>query len=272
MEFLYPTYLWGFLLVIIPVLIHLFQLRRYRLVYFSSIKFLKQLNIEQRRRSRLRDLLLLLVRILLISALVLAFSHPYFPGKKEFQQSGQTVGIYIDNSLSMENEADGQTLFDHAKKAAIENIRSLPPDTRYYLLHNDELFSSRVPQDQKDIVRSIELLKLSSRSSDLGSTIERFNQIISGNNDRASAFFVFSDFQESFIKPGTMPDSLDFMVRIITSPGSSTNNIFIYSCWFESPVHNMENRQFLHARINNFSDQDLSRFPVHLLIRDSLVA
>jgi len=272
MQFLYPTYLWGFILVLIPVIIHLFQLRKYRLVYFSSLKFLKQLDIEQRRRSRLKDLLLLLVRILLISSLVLAFAHPYFPGKRLYQESGQTVGIYIDNSPSMENEADGQSIFDRAKRTAIDRIRELPADTRFYLLHNQDTYESGSPKEQKDIISAIELLRLSSHSADLGIIIERFLQILADNEDRASSMIIFSDFQQSFIKPHNLPDSIYFPVRLNSLPSLSYNNIFIDSCWFESPVHSVENRHSLHARINNLSDQDLNRFPVHLHIRDSLVA
>jgi hypothetical protein len=52
--------------------------------------------------------------------LVLAFAHPYFPGKSDIRAENQTVGLYVDNSMSMENEADGQSLLDHAKKAAID--------------------------------------------------------------------------------------------------------------------------------------------------------
>ena len=153
-------------MILIPVIIHLFQLRKYKLVYFSSLKFLKQLDIEQKRKSRIRDLLLLLTRILLICMLVLAFAHPYFPDETNFDGRTQTVGIYIDNSLSMQNEIGGQSQFDHARSAAAALVDELPSDTRYYLLHNSDLFNSRFPLENKDVISNLEILRPSPASSD----------------------------------------------------------------------------------------------------------
>lgn len=273
MQFLHPTYLWGFLLILIPIIIHLFQLRKYRVVYFSSLKFLKQLDIEQKRKSRIRDLLLLIVRILLISMLVLAFAHPFIPGKTDSQTTNQTIGLYLDNSLSMENEADGQSLFDHAKRAAIETVENYPPDTRFFLLQNDDIFASKYPLEKKDVIRSIELLNLSPLSTDLGKIILRFQQIVEVDNKNIKPIlFVFSDLQQTFIKRETVPDSIPYSTILIKLPQGNSNNIYIDSCWFNSPIQNAEKRHTIHARINNSSDRNLQRFPVSLLIRDSLVA
>ncbi len=272
MQFLNPTYLWGLLLVLIPILIHLFQLRKYKLVYFSSLKFLKQLEIEQKRRSRLKELLLLITRILLICMLVLAFAHPYFPGKSDISSGKQTVGFYVDNSMSMENEADGQSLLDHAKKTAIEAVAQYPPDTRFILIHNEDLFTSRFPLEAKDAIGAIEMIQLSSSSSSLNNVLDRFRQIVSEQDAEKNVLHVFSDFQKSFLNTGSILENPNFPTLLEKLPDGTSNNIFIDSCWFSAPVNNIEKRHTLHARINNESDQDLNHFPVHLNIQDSLVA
>jgi len=273
MQFLYPTYLWGFLLVLIPIIIHLFQLRRYRLVYFSSLKFLKQLDIEQKRRSRLKELLLLLIRILLISMLVLAFAHPYFPGKTAPISSQQSVGIYIDNSLSMENEADGQSLLDHAKEAALKIIEKHPEETRFFLLHNSNIFNSKFPLETREAITVIESLSFSSATTSISLILERFDQI-TNNLDEGDTkmLYIFSDYQNSFLNTGTGITDPDFNTILGKLPNGISNNIFIDSCWFNSPVNSVDKRLTLHARIRNNSDQDLNRFPVHLIIQDSLLA
>ncbi len=242
-------------------------------MYFSSLKFLKQLEIEQKKKSRLRELLLLVTRILLICMLVLAFAHPVFPGKSDSQGASQTVGIYLDNSQSMENEADGQSLFNHAKRYAIQTVRNYPQDTRFYLLHNEELFTSKFPLESNEMISKIELLKPSSRSTNLGQVLRRFAQIMDENSNPGNQILhIFSDLQQSFIKPESVPDTLKFTTKIMGLPHGNTNNLYIDSCWFLSPVQNAEKRQTIHARINNSSDRELQRFPVSLLIRDSLVA
>ena len=77
MSFIHPAFLWGLLAVAIPIIIHLFQFRRYRTLYFSDTRFIVELQTEQKRQSQLKKLIILTLRILAIIAVVLAFAQPY---------------------------------------------------------------------------------------------------------------------------------------------------------------------------------------------------
>ena len=72
MLFSHPAFLWGLLAVAIPVIVHLFNFRRYRKVYFSNVERLSELHTEQRRRSTLRQWLVLAMRVLAVVFLVIA--------------------------------------------------------------------------------------------------------------------------------------------------------------------------------------------------------
>ena len=103
MLFSHPALLWGLLAVLLPVIIHLFNFRRYRKVYFSNVDALQELKSENRRRSEVRRWLVLAMRVLAVAMVVLAFAGPVIPGNGNKMQSGATVvSIYIDNSFSME--------------------------------------------------------------------------------------------------------------------------------------------------------------------------
>ena len=82
MSFLYPNFLWALFAVSIPIIIHLFNFRRYKTLYFSNVKFLKDVQEETRSKSQIKQLLILLSRILLITSLVFAFSQPFIPPVK----------------------------------------------------------------------------------------------------------------------------------------------------------------------------------------------
>ena len=71
-----PDILWGLLALAIPIALHLLQLRRYRHVAFSNVSFLKDVQKETQSRHRLRNLLILLARMLAFAALILAFADP----------------------------------------------------------------------------------------------------------------------------------------------------------------------------------------------------
>ncbi len=78
MHFIHPWYLTGLLALAIPIIIHLFNFHRYKKIYFTNVRFLEVLQTETRRTSRLRNIILLLLRMLFITAVVLAFAQPYF--------------------------------------------------------------------------------------------------------------------------------------------------------------------------------------------------
>src|ERR1035437_823298 len=113
MQFVYPNFLFALFAVSIPIIIHLFNFRRFKKVYFSDIRFLKEVKQQTQNRNRLRHLLILLARILAVSFLVFAFPQPFIPTKnKNATVEIQAVSIYVDNSFSMENVSKNGMLLD----------------------------------------------------------------------------------------------------------------------------------------------------------------
>ncbi|PQJ15079.1 BatA domain-containing protein [Aureicoccus marinus] len=102
MQFLYPQFLWALLLLLIPVLVHLFQLRRFRTTFFTNVALLQKLTAESNKSKSIKKWLLLLSRLLAIAALVFAFARPVEPSKQSENQSTKPLFVYLDNSLSMQ--------------------------------------------------------------------------------------------------------------------------------------------------------------------------
>jgi Aerotolerance regulator N-terminal/von Willebrand factor type A domain len=129
MAFLNPALLWGLALTSIPIIIHLLQRRRYRVVRWGAMEFLR-LSVKKRsRRLRIEQLLLLLVRCLVIALVALALCRPALrPGALQALASESHVYalIVLDNSYSMGYQPEGaerETLFDRAKRRAADLIR-----------------------------------------------------------------------------------------------------------------------------------------------------
>ncbi|MFI5136035.1 MAG: BatA domain-containing protein, partial [Chitinophagales bacterium] len=64
MSFLYPAFLFALGAIAIPIIIHLFNFRRYKTIYFSNTKFLREVKEKTDSRTQLKHLLVLLCRIL----------------------------------------------------------------------------------------------------------------------------------------------------------------------------------------------------------------
>ncbi len=136
---------------LIPLLIHLFSRRRVKIVDFSSLKHLKEMQKRQVRRIKIRQLLLLILRMLIILAVVLAFARPATKGGFIGSHAGVSSVILLDKSASMQRQVKDGRLFDLAKKSA-ENILQnfgqndevllLPYDSKVYFPAG-ELFFSR---------------------------------------------------------------------------------------------------------------------------------
>ena len=97
-----PDILWGLLALSIPIALHLLQLRRFKRVAFSNVAFLKDVQKETRSRHRLRNLLILLARLLAFALVIMAFADPMLAPEKAAANGGQqAVSIYVDSSPSM---------------------------------------------------------------------------------------------------------------------------------------------------------------------------
>ena len=125
MEWVRPEILWGLFSVIIPVLIHLLQLRRFKTVSFSNVSFLENVQNETKSTQRLRNLLLLLIRTIAVVALVTAFAGPYIPysGNVENKGSmGNVVSVYLDTSPSIDALGEQGPILQVEKTRASEIV------------------------------------------------------------------------------------------------------------------------------------------------------
>jgi Mg-chelatase subunit ChlD len=133
MGFVAPLVLVGLGALAIPVLIHLIQRERKRVVEFPSLMFLRKIPYQSVRRRRLRDLTLLAMRLAALAMIVAAFARPFF--KRDAlaaatQQGAREAVILVDRSYSMEY-GDRWT---RARSAAADAIRALSPGDRASLV------------------------------------------------------------------------------------------------------------------------------------------
>lgn len=121
MYFLNPAAFWALTLLLIPILIHLFNLRKVKKVYFSNTLFLKEIDQKQKSKSSLRKLIILLCRCLVFLFIVFAFAQPELSTEDELEHRGMT--LYVDNSFSMiQRSEQGESLLDLSKSATINEL------------------------------------------------------------------------------------------------------------------------------------------------------
>jgi hypothetical protein len=136
MLFKNPNILYFLFLLIIPILVHLFQFRRFKNEFFTNVAFLKNLQIQTRKSATIKKWLLLITRLLVFTALILAFAMPYFPAKENVLK-GQELVVVVDNSFSMQAQGKNGELL---KKSLVDLIKNIPEEQAFTLLTNDNIF------------------------------------------------------------------------------------------------------------------------------------
>ncbi len=268
MHFANPYLLFGLLAVSIPVLIHLFNFRKFKKIYFSNVKFLKELQIQTQKQSKLKHLIILALRILGIIALVFAFAQPFIPADKNKQiQTGYSyVSIFVDNSFSMQNTATGGMLLDEAKAKAKEIANAYELSAQFQLLTNDFEGSQQRFVNKDELLHLIDEIKPSPASHTLSQVLKRQYDLLSSPFIRNKSAYLISDFQKTIADASQFPVDSTIPTVLIPLKGQAVHNLFIDSVWFDTPSFHIGQDVSLSAKITNTGKDKLEKVPVKLMI------
>ncbi len=136
MQFKHPEILYFLFLLAIPIIVHLFQLRRFKKEYFTNVRFLKELSIQTRKSSKIKKYLLLASRLLLLAALIFAFAQPFFNAPDQKNATNELY-VVLDNSFSMQAKGKKGELL---KRTVEDLLEHMPQDQQFSLLTNSDAF------------------------------------------------------------------------------------------------------------------------------------
>lgn len=154
MQFKHPEILYFLFLLLIPILVHLFQLRRFKKEFFTNVRFLKELSIQTRKSSTIKKWLLLITRLFIFTCLILAFAQPFFKSK-DSKNSNNEMYIILDNSFSMQAKGQKGELL---KRAVEDLLEHAPENLNFSLITNNETYWNT---DIKSIQKELQNLKYS---------------------------------------------------------------------------------------------------------------
>lgn len=187
MQFKYPELLYALFVLIIPILVHLFQLQRYTKVPFTNVQLLKNIQKETRKSARLKKWLVLLTRMLALACLIIAFAQPF---TSEYNPDEIVhTSIYLDNSLSMKAKGSKGELMRAQVNALIENNSYENEHIDFYSNFNSFKYTSKAQLKEALIALNYQAYPVNFESELL--RIKNEN-----SNARKNRFVILSDFQE----------------------------------------------------------------------------
>lgn len=272
MKFVYPNFLWAFGVLAIPLIIHLFNFRKYKTLYFSSLKFVQFIDQQTRSTQKLKHLLILAARILAFSCLVIAFAQPFIPAANDVSKGGKPVlAIYIDNSFSMSMKGTEGELISEAREMARKMISDASLETRFMLVTNEMSGLEQRIISKVDALERLDKIELSPITRSISDVIEWEKNTIQKENLTnqkigVQQYVVLSDFQKNTSDLSSLKsDSTAFYYPVKLTP-QEISNIAIDSVWFTSPIQKVGESNELNIRVKNFGQKNSVNTELHIEI------
>ncbi|MBZ0183051.1 MAG: BatA domain-containing protein [Melioribacteraceae bacterium] len=203
MIFLNPTVLLGLLAAGIPILIHLLNLRKLKKIEFSTLAFLKELQKTKIRKIKLKQWILLALRVLIIIFLVLSFARPTLESVdiSAAASKAKTSSVFIlDDSYSMSLINDNGSNFNKSK----EIISTLLND----LQEGDDalIIQTTIPFEKNELTSNLTLLEtelnlveISKGKNHLPESINEALKYLSQSQNLNKEIYLFTDLQQNNI-------------------------------------------------------------------------
>ena len=265
--------LWGLLALLIPIIIHLFNFRRHKLVYFSNTAVLRSIQQENAKTRKLKYLVTLLLRCLFIAALVLAFAFPYRPEKQLNVNTAESlVGIYIDNSMSMKGQSQRTTMIEDARQSARDLVHKLNPSNRYLLMTNSFEVQNEYPMNQEEMLDQLDRMNPDGAPVPMGEVMERFEMLRKQHGFTASTLFVYSDFQSNTFDLSAAKADTTMQVVVVPMTPEFKTNLYIDSVWLASPIVQAGLTNDLMVRVVNQGEKEVKGMPINFTMNGAMAA
>ena len=240
MQFKHPEFLYALFALIIPILVHLFQLRRFQKVDFTNVQFLKAVTLQTRKSSQLKKWITLLTRLLLLAALIFAFAQPFLAQDDIVGKKSETI-IYLDNSFSMQAKGSKGPLL---KRSIQEILSTLPEGETISLFTNTETF---INVTKKDIQNDLLQLSYSSSQLPYNAAYLKARQLLSTSPETIKRIIMVSDFQQKE-DAFTLPIDANTKTNLVRLQPVTRQNLAIDSLYLQ---RNNDNHLMLHVVVSN---------------------
>lgn len=277
MTFLNPAVLFGLLTASIPVIIHLLNLRRLKKIDFSTLSFLKELQKNKIRRVKIKQWLLLALRVLIILLIVGAFARPALEGINigGTTSAAKTTALFIlDDTFSMSAISQKGSYFNQAKQAIKNILQNMEEgdEAGLLLISGDQEGGINLTSNIQSLADRLEIIPISGSSGTINSALIKAAGIIGESKNFNKEIYLLTDFQinrtavdENIVDLGQLLNSqvklysLDFSDREL-------NNFSIDKLEVDTKIFEKNKPVTFEATITNNSDKQALNLVTSLFI------
>jgi len=276
MTFLNPAILFGLLAASIPVLIHLLNLRKLKKIEFSTLRFLKELQKNKIRRIKLKQWLLLALRVMIILMLVTAFARPTLEGISigGTTSAAKTTALFIlDDTFSMSVVDQDGSYFNQAKQT-IKNLLTQfeEGDEAALILVSSQPDEINPTTNLSKLENELGELKISYTTNKLNNALIKAAQVISASENFNKEIYLLTDFQKGRLAAVENLEDLGEMLKenvklySLSFSGKEVYNIALSELKVNTSIFEKNKAISFSINVNNYSKQSADNTIVSLYI------
>jgi len=284
MSFLYPLFLTGIAAICLPIILHLIRRQTRKRIAFSSLMFLRTTLPRFKSRSRLENVLLLILRCIIVCLLAFAFARPFLPKPIEQDQTARArrISLLVDTSASMRRAG----MWSRAVNEARSVLQDLSPADRVCVMSFDQGTQTLVGFEQWEtldptrrglmVAEQISRLSPGWSSTDVGNALVTAAEAI--EDDEAgdgqlrtwtNEVVLIGDLQQGSsleaLQAYQWPEHTELMVKVISakSANNATVQVVTQGDAAGSAASRSDGRDLSHVRVTNASNATLERFSLY---------
>jgi uncharacterized membrane protein len=277
MVFLNPAILFGLLAASIPILIHLFNLRKLRKIEFSTLSFLKEMQKNKIRKIKLKQWLLLALRVLIILLIVMVFARPTLEGVAigGTTSAAKTSAVFvIDDTFSM-SVVETEGSYFNRTRAHINNLLNElqeGDDAAIILVSEEERREYSLSTDLRGINKQVEELQLSYATGTLHRALLKGADLLSRSNNFNKEIYVFTDLQTGRLSEETSLSDLSeifndkIKIYLFSFSGKEVFNAGIADFTVETKIFEKDKPVDFSVVVKNYSTRSADNTVVSVFI------
>jgi uncharacterized membrane protein len=282
MTFLNPAILFGLLAASIPIIIHLLNLRKLKKIEFSTLQFLKELQKNKIRKIKLKQWLLLALRVLIILCIVTAFARPTLVGVSigGTTSAAKTTAVFIiDDTFSMSVIDQDGSYFNQAKESIKNILNQFEEGDEFGLVlvssQSDEI---EMTSNRSKFEQEIDASAISYASGKLNNAIIKAAELIGEAKNFNKEIYLFSDFQKGRLALESeitdLKEQLGEQVRLYSFnfSGIEVLNFGIDELKINTQIFQKDKPVKFDATVKSYSDRAKDNLVVSLFINGERLA
>ena len=270
MHFQQPGFLWGLLLILLPIIIHLFQFRKFKTIYFPGVfRLVEQLNASKKQKT-IKHWWLLITRSLAILFLVMAFSMPSCNEQHQVTTLENKIVLVIDCSPSMLLQNNGEVLLEKAKNAGRKIIENANTNTKFAIIANHSQMSQQW-LDSRAALNMISEIQANQIPESLPDWIKNIDPLIASNDGSNLFVYLITDAKQDVFEGYKNINYTNAIWKVVEIESTDPINFSIDSAYVTNPWNTNNKSQTITAQVSCSQTDFVGSLNVQLISADKII-